>query len=52
MNDPKKNELKSDEPVYEVPEVIYEGDISTRAGTPIGPDAPSPVDPGVDLFGD
>jgi len=40
--------------VYQSPAVIYEGTISTRAGSPIGPIAPSDergVDP-VDLFGD
>jgi len=37
---------------YEAPTIIYEGDISTRAGSPIVTDAPLPVDSGVDLFGD
>ena len=40
--------------VYQPPAVIYEGTISTRAGSPIGPISPSDdrvVDP-VDLFGD
>ncbi|MBK9052465.1 MAG: hypothetical protein IPL78_16610 [Chloroflexi bacterium] len=40
--------------VYQSPAVIYEGTISTRAGSPIGPISPSDdraIDP-VDLFGD
>lgn len=38
---------------YQAPEIIYEGVISTRAGTPTDPGGPgfAPADP-VDLFGD
>jgi hypothetical protein len=37
------------EEVYEAPQVIFEGEITARAGSPIG----SPVDGvGVDLFGE
>ena len=40
--------------VYQSPKIIYEGTISTRAGSPSGPIAPSDdrvIDP-VDLFDD
>jgi len=46
------NEMPSQ--VYTPPAIIYQGQISTRAGSPIGPIAPSDdgtVDP-IDLFGD
>lgn len=39
------------EKVYEVPSVIYEGYITTRAGSPVGnPNTNDGVDP-ADLFG-
>lgn len=45
-NTPKYQE----EEVYEAPQIIYEGEISTRAGSPLS----NPVDdsPAIDLFGD
>ncbi len=36
--------------VYSAPAIIYEGKISTRAGSPIPNDVPDGVDP-ADLFG-
>jgi len=39
---------------YQTPAIIYEGVISTRAGSPVGPIAPTDLespDP-IDLFGD
>lgn len=35
---------------YEVPAIIYEGTITTRAGSPTGGDGDSGIDP-ADLFG-
>lgn len=45
-NTPKYQE----EEIYEAPQIIYEGEISTRAGSPVS--APADRDPAVDLFGD
>ena len=45
------NITTSDNVLYEAPAVIYEGMITTRAGTPTGnPDGDRAVDP-ADLFG-
>ncbi len=41
---------QQEEEVYEAPQIIYEGEISTRAGSPLS--APADRDAGIDLFGD
>ncbi len=46
-----QEEKKQIEVVYEAPAIIFEGDVSTRAGSPINDEA-LPVDPSIDLFGD
>jgi hypothetical protein len=39
------------EKAYETPQIIFEGEITTRAGSPLfGPDGDNAVDPS-DLFG-
>lgn len=50
---PKQTHLnapKVDKQAYEAPTVIYEGTITTRAGSPLGGGGESVVDP-ADLFG-
>jgi hypothetical protein len=44
------NAPKAAKQVYETPTVIYEGTITTRAGTPLGGGDENVVDP-ADLFG-
>ena len=49
----KDNPSKTHHPnEYAAPQISYEGDISTRAGSALSPDAPDPADPSIDLFGD
>ena len=53
MSDTHNNPTKPLQP-YSAPTIIYEGQISTRAGSPVGPIAPTDrgdVDP-IDLFSD
>ena len=47
-----QNDRSTPQKPYNPPAIIYEGQISTRAGSPVGPIAPSDsqdVDP-IDLF--
>ncbi len=47
----KENVSIESRAVYESPAVVYEGKISTRAGSPLGPSGSDGVDP-ADLFGE
>ncbi len=50
-NEPAECAAKNnDQRSYEVPAVIYEGTITTRAGSPVGGGGEEGVDP-ADLFG-
>lgn len=45
----EKAPKNQEEEIYEAPQVIYEGEISTRAGSPVPPGIDGDA---VDLFGD
>ena len=47
-----EQQIKTEDTPYERPAIIYEGMISTRAGTPISSPGTDGNPTGVDLFGD
>jgi hypothetical protein len=50
MHTVEPKEVKTETQPYEPPQIIYEGQISTRAGSPLGnPSGVDGIDPG-DLF--